>query len=414
MASSKQGTSLLEGVRILSFGSFVAGNLCPLLLAEAGADVVKIESPTRPEALRDYRSPGHRPVPEPSGIATCALFAGLARSTRSVGIEMAHPGGVQVAKDLAAQADVVIENLGPGTIDRWGCSAAELQALNPRLVVLSMSGYGRSGPLAGYRAYASSINNYLGLTAVWALDGTHFDFVAAIHGAVAVVAALAAVQQGSPGVALDLAQAEAGAAVMAPLYLDFLANGREWAAAPNEVPGSALSTVVRCVGEDAWLAVELEDLADWHTLCGFLDRLDLVAETASEIPRRRASLDAAIADWARTLTPLQAAVQLQRAGLAAGPVQNTEDLWRDAQLRSRDSFVELSHPDLGTVEYPNALDRLSVTPGRVVRRAPRLGEHTVEVLGQWLGLDGAAIGALEDTGAVWSADRHTEDRAHQL
>ena len=160
---------------------------------------------------------------------------------------------------------------------------------------------------------------------------------------------------------------------MAPLYLDFLANGREWAATPNEVPGSALSTVVRCSGEDAWLAVELEDLADWQTLCGFLERRDLVVEKSSEIRGHRGSLGAAIADWARALTPLQAAVQLQRAGLAAGPVQNTEDLWRDAQLRSRDSFIELSHPDLGPVEYPNALDRLSVTPGRVVRRARPAG-----------------------------------------
>lgn len=412
MASS-ESSSLLEGVRILSFGAFVAGNLCPLLLAEVGADVVKVESPTRPEALRNYESPGHRPVAEPSGSFTCALFAGLARSTRSIGIEMATSDGVRIFRDLVRHADVVIENLGPGTLENWGCSAAELHQLNPSLVVLSMSGYGRSGPLARYRAYASNINNHLGLTAVWALDGTHFDFVAAFHGAVAVAAALAAVRRGSDGVTLDLAQTEAGASVMAPLYLDFLANGREWQAQANEVPGSALSTVVRCRGEDAWLAVELEDLADWQTMCGLLERDDLAVEEPSGIAGRRLSLDAAIAGWASKLTPLQATVSLQRAGLAAGPVQNTEDLWRDPQLRSRDSFVEIDHPDLGGAEYPNALDRLSRSPGRVARRAPRLGEHTAEVLQEWLGLDGTTIGVLEQSGGVWQLHLDAQPRARE-
>ena len=214
-----------------------------------------------------------------------------------------------------------------------------------------MSGDGRSGPLARYRAYASNINNHLGLTAVWALDGTHFDFVAAFHGAVAVAAALAAVRRGSDGVTLDLAQTEAGASVMAPLYLDFLANGREWQAQANEVPGSALSTVVRCRVEDAWLAVELEDLADWQTMCGLLERDDLAVEEPSGIAGRRlSSTPRSPGGRASSLRYRPRVAPRRRTGSRPGAEHRGPV--RDPQLRSRDSFVEIDHPDLGGGRVP--------------------------------------------------------------
>jgi crotonobetainyl-CoA:carnitine CoA-transferase CaiB-like acyl-CoA transferase len=401
VSSSSDRLGLLDGIRVLSFGTFVAGNICPLLLAELGADVVKIESTDRPEALRAYDFPGQPELFEPSGMRTSALFAGLTRSTRSVCLHMNTAQGRDTFRWLVAKADVVVENLGPGTMESWGCSFAELLGHNPRLVMLSMSGYGRTGPLANYRAYASNISNHLGLTAAWAPDGTHFDFVAGIHGASAVVAALASVDRGAQGVVIDMAQTEVGAAVMAPVYLDFLANGREWAAEPNEVPGSLFSGVVQCQGVDAWVAIEIEDLRDWATVCAFLDRDDLTANEEPVPLERRVVLGDAIAEWAKTLTPFQVAHKLQRVGLAVGPVQNGEDVWRDAQHRSRGSFVEVWHPDIGFIEYPNANDRLNRTPGRVMRRGSRLGEQTVVVLREWLELPDAAIAELERVGAVW-------------
>lgn len=248
---------LLRGVRVLSFGSFVAGNICTVMLAELGADVVKIESRAHPEALRAYDAPGRPQIFEPSGIRTTALFAGMTRGLRSVCIDMTSDSGRRAFRRLAGQAHVVVENLGPGTMETWGCTFDELRSHNPRLVMLSISGYGGTGPLAGFRAYASSINNFLGLTSVWALDGIHFDFVAGTHGACAVVAGLSAVDRGAPGVFIDMAQTETGAAIMPGLYLDYLAHGREWDAGPNEVPGSLFSAVLRCLGADAWVAVEI-------------------------------------------------------------------------------------------------------------------------------------------------------------
>jgi benzylsuccinate CoA-transferase BbsF subunit len=415
MASSEPSSVLLDGVRVLSLGAFVAGNVCPLLLAELGADVVKVEDRSHPEALRAYDNPDQpRPV-EPSGVRTTVLFAGLARSVRSAAIDLANDGGRETFRQLAGRADVVVENLSPGSMEAWGCSFSDLRALNPRLVMLSMSGYGRSGPRAHFRAYASNIANHLGLAAAWAPDGTHFDFVAAVHGASAVVAALAAVDGGAPGVSIDLAQTETGAAIMAPLYLDALAHGREWTAVPNEVPGSLLSGVFRCDGADAWVAIDLEAADDWNATCTVVgcedlaldpERVDPERVDSERVDRQRdAALRGAIGAWAESLTPLQAASRLQRAGVAAAPVQNSEDLWRDPQLRSRGAFAEIDHPDIGVVEYPNTPCRLSRTPGRVVGRAPRLGEHTRAVLGEWLGLtDGDALDELARSGAVWQPD----------
>lgn len=404
MASSEPvPEGLLSGVRVLSLGTFVAGNICPLLLAELGADVVKVESRERPEALRSYDTPDQAEVFEPSGVRTTALFAGMTRNMRSVCIEMKSPAGGDAFRRLVEQADVVIENMGPGKMESWGCSFEELRSHNPRLVLVSISGYGRTGPMAGYRAYASNINNYVGLTEAWALDGTHFDFVAGVHGASAVVAGLAQVDRGAPGVYIDLAQTESGAALMAPLYLDFLANGREWCAEPNEVPGALFSGVIPCEGTDAWVAIELEDAADWESLFGLLGREDLKLGDAGASPSRHA-LRQALEVWAGALTPLQAALQLQRAGLAAGPVQNSEDLWRDAQLRSRASFVDIVHPDIGQVEYPGSPSRLSMTPGHVTHRGPRLGEHTRVVFSQWSEMSEADVGELEKIGAVWQPE----------
>jgi benzylsuccinate CoA-transferase BbsF subunit len=406
---------LLRGVRVLSFGSFVAGNICTLMLSELGADVVKLESRAHPEALRAYDAPGRPQVVEPSGARTTALFAGMTRGLRSASIDMASDGGRRIFRRLARRAHVVVENLGPGTMEGWGCSFAELRAGNPDLVMLSISGYGRTGPLSGYRAYASNINNFLGLTWAWALDGIHFDFVAGTHGACAVVAALQEVDRGATGVFIDMAQIDTGAAIMPSLYLDYLANGHEWAAGPNEVPGSFFSGVLACVGADAWVAIELEDAQDWDALCSFLERPDLCVEPGTPAPGVpspvvRASLHQAVAAWAATVTPLQATHRLQNIGLAAGPVQNGEDLWRDAQLRSRGAFVDVVHPDLGLLEYPDAPVSASAPTGPRAS-GPRLGGHTDEVLREWLGCSESELHELKASDAVWSPGATTEPSA---
>jgi benzylsuccinate CoA-transferase BbsF subunit len=392
---------LLAGVKVLSLGAFVAGNVCPLILAELGADVVKVESRSHPEALRSYYSPDHGAIREPSGQQTTALYACLTRSMRSLCLQLDTAGGPALLRSLTSEADIVIENLGHGVMERWECGYNELTALNPRIVMVSISGYGRSGPRGPYRAYASSIGNFLGLTSIWAPDGTHFDYVAGYHASFAAVGAWRQARDTGRGAFLDVAQIETGAAVMAPVYLDALANGRPWAHIANTVPGSLLSSVVRCAGADAWAAIELEDLADWKVMCDLLDQQTLVATSTADAKRFGPDLIVALERWTASLTPYQVALKLQAAGLAAAPVHNGEDVWRDPQLRERGAFMEVLHPDLGMIEHPQSPDRMSKTPGRIASRSRRLGEDTEAVLTDWLTMDPRTIGSLEDDGVVW-------------
>jgi crotonobetainyl-CoA:carnitine CoA-transferase CaiB-like acyl-CoA transferase len=389
---------------VLALGAFVAGNVCPLVLAELGADVVKVESLQRPESLRSYFSLDHPALHEPSGVQTTAMFSCLTRSMRSACIEVDRPGGGDTLRALARSADILIENMGPGVMERWGCSYEDLAGANPRLVVVSISGYGRTGPRGSYRAYGSSIANYLGLASIWAHDGVHFDFVAAYHGAYAALGAWKRAATTGEGTYLDVSQVETGMAPMAPMYLDALVNGTPWTYAPNEVPGSVLSAVLRCAGDDAWAAVELEDLADLGALARFLERPDLAGSDANDASPHFDELRGLLEVWASSLTPMQVAVKLQRAGLAAAPVENTEDLWRDPQLRARGAFVEVDQPEIGVMEQPQSPDRMSATPGQVRGRSRRLGEDTLEVLEEWLDLDPARLEALRADGAVYQAE----------
>ena len=387
--------------RVLTFGAFVAGNTAALILAELGMDVVKIESRMRPEALRNTFFLDHPDTREPSGVPTTALYGGLARSVRSVSIELAGPGGPEVFRRLAATADVVVENFRPGVLDRFGCGFDELRELNPRLSMLSISGYGRTGRRSTYAAYATNISNHVGLSSAWGhTHGYHFDYVAGYHGALGVLAALRQVESTGTGVHLDLAQVEAGASVMMPILVDRLATGADYVRRDNVVPGSVFSAVVACAGADRWLAVEAVDAETWQRLCAALE----VRAATPPSDAERVGVHTALAEWAEARTPYQAAHLLQRAGVPAAPVQDASDLARDPQLRARGFIVEIDHPDLGRIEYPGAIERTVLPTGGVKGAVPRLGEHTREVLADWAGIGGPDVEALAERGAVWLPD----------
>jgi benzylsuccinate CoA-transferase BbsF subunit len=397
-------TGALTGVRILSFGAFVAGNTVNMLLAELGAEVVKIESRARPEILRTFSYLVGPPAHEPSGVPQTPMYAGLARSTFGLSLEMTTPQGRAVFQRLAAVSHVVIENFGMHVMAGWGCSFEELTAVNPGIVVCSLSGYGRTGPRAPYRAYASNISNFIGLTALTGYaHGTHTDYITAEHGALAVLAALRQAGRTGRGVKLDVAQIEASAAVIAPVLLEPLVNGCDVPACGNEVPGALLSGTFPSAMANKPVALELEDLDDWSVLCAFLDRADLAAPSIEEATSKRELLRDAFASWSAQQSPFTAMHLLQREGLAAGAVYNNEDVARDPQLRDRHAVVEITHPDLGVIEGPESPHRLSRTPGRLRWAAPRLGEHTAQVLSEWLGMSHEEVDTLETAGAVFQA-----------
>ena len=362
--------SPLSKIKVISFGMVVAGAVSATALAELGADVIKIESPTVPDTTRRLRSGDA--VYEPSGVETSPAFANFNRSVRSLALDMKQPESVDLVLRLASVADVLLENYGPDVLERWGVGYEKISAVNPRIVMLSQTGFGHgSGPRSHYLAYGATIFSFMGITRIWGRSHTtHFDYLAGAHGLFAILAALAARDRTGLGTHIDQAQIGVGGAVMGPMLLDYLVNGHE----PGEDPPPGM--VVRCLGGDAWLAVEPEDDGDWQRLARLADAPD---------PGDHAAVTDAVRTWAGTLTPQQAMRMLQRAGLAAGAVQDIEDVVRDPQHRERHFLQEMDHPDLGVAEYPDPPYRLSKTPATIRRRTPRLGEHTTEILTEWLG-----------------------------
>jgi crotonobetainyl-CoA:carnitine CoA-transferase CaiB-like acyl-CoA transferase len=394
----------LAGLRVLSFGAFVAGNTSALPLAELGADVVKVEARARPEVLRTEAYAYGRYVSEPSGVTNTVLYAGLSRSTRSLSLEMHTEAGRELFRRLVAESDVVIENFGSNTqMAEWGCSFADLVEVNPTIVMLSLSGYGRTGPRADYRAYATSISGFIGLSSVWGYThGTLTDYLCSAHGVVGILAALARVARDGTPVRIDAAQIETAGSIMGPLVLEALA-GRDVAVRANDVAGALLSGVYRCAGDDRWVAVELEDVSDWKALCARLERSDLVVDDVARSGALRAELEAALTEFAASRTPHTVALLLQQCGIASGVVQTSEDVSRDASLRSRGMAVEIDQPDLGVIEYSQSPYRMSATPGRFRRPGPRLGQHTAEILEEWLGLSADEISEHAGSGAIFVA-----------
>jgi benzylsuccinate CoA-transferase BbsF subunit len=315
-------------------------------------------------------------------VETNLMFASYSRSCRSVALDMKNPADREVFLRLIAEADVLIDNFASGVMASWGLSHEKLAQLNPGLVMITVSGYGRTGPRSHYLAYGSNINSFMGLTRVWAPHGTQFDYTAVAHVLFAVFAALAQRDRTSKGAIVDIAQVEAGCAMFAPIYLGALNLGDTCVPEPNTVPGSAFATVLRCAGDDQWVAVELEDDADVAAAAELVG----LAGTGRFGSDRLALLRSALSDWAAAYTPEQAAVRLQAAGVAGAAVRGAAAEFHDAQLWGRGGVTAVDHPDLGLMLSPSPFHRLSRTPVRIRWPSVRLGQHTEEVLAQWLGL----------------------------
>ncbi|MEK7215686.1 MAG: CoA transferase [Chloroflexota bacterium] len=398
-------TAPFHQVRVLSFCQALAGNTCSKLLAELGADLVKVEARNRPDPGRQRRQADHPATYEPSGAETNAQLQASTLSTKGITLDMSRVEGRALAKRLVGAADVVMENFSATVMTRWGMDYESLRTVNPGIIMLSMPGLGKTGPKHQYVTYGGIISAFIGLTYLWEYPSTvHNDYIAAAHGAYAVAVALEHRTRTGEGLYIDLAHAEAGAALLGPAYIDYLANGREAQPTRNRVPGSAYSGVFRCKGDDAWLALELEDEADWPAFCTAIGQADLTQDPRFAAPAARwqnaDALDTLTEAWTSRRLPHQAMLLLQHAGLAAGAVQNGEGLYRDPHLWARGAIAEVTHPDLGAIEYPESPLRLSITPGKVRGPLSRLGQYNDHVYRGWLGMSADEVQALEQDSVI--------------
>ena len=403
--SGDSGRPALDGVRVLDLTWVLAGPYCTKVLADHGADVIKVESAGRPDPTRFapfmHLSRGPRTDPDTNGY-----FNEVNRNKRSIALDTRTDDGVAVLRDLVASCDVLVENFSATVMTRLGLGYDTLREINPRLVYVSMSGMGHTGPRAGWVSYADTVSASSGLTGLtgWGpgdLVGViygHGDIVAGLQAALATLAALEHRAETGSGQHIDLSQLEAIAAHMGT---SLLTSARS--PIGNAHPVWSPQGVYRCLGADNWLAISVRSDQEWAALCGVIERPELVSRGATAADRRRHGdlVDEAIGGWTRTLPADLAAELLQLQGVPAGAVQDGRQLVEhDPQLRARGFYVRREHPAAGAFLHEGLPIRLTRTPGSIRAPAPLLGADTEEVLREVAGYSPPRLVHLYDAGAL--------------
>jgi formyl-CoA transferase len=381
-ATTSTTPAALAGVRVIEMGQLIAGPFCGKTLGEFGAEVIKIEAPGAGDPLRNWRLLKN---------GTSVWWQVQSRNKRSVALDLRQAEAQELARRLIAEADVLVENFRPGTLEGWGMSPAELHTLNPGLVILRISGYGQTGPyrdLPGFGVIGEAMGGLRHLTAepgrVPVRVGVSIgDTLAALHGAIGVLAALYHRKaHGGPGQVIDVALHEAVFNVMESLLPEYSAFGAVREAAGSALPGIAPSNAYPC--QDGWVLVAGNGDSIFKRLMTAIGRDDLgqapdLADNAGRVARV-AEIDGAIADWTRPRTVQAVMDVLAAARVPAGKVYTAKDIAEDPHYRARGMILQQHTRDGDTLEVPGIVPKLSVTPGTVRSSAPHVGDDTDAVL----------------------------------
>jgi len=370
-------------------------------LGEFGADVVKIEATGAGDPLRNWRL---------LQDGTSVWWQVQSRNKQSLALDLRQKEAQDIARQLIAEADVLVENFRPGTLEGWGMSPEELHALNPGLVMLRISGYGQTGPyrdLPGFGVIGEAMGGLRHLTAepgrVPVRVGVSIgDTLAALHGVIGVMMALYHRKvNGGSGQVIDVALHEAVFNVMESLIPEYSAFGVVREAAGSALPGIAPSNAYAC--QDGWVLVAGNGDSIFKRLMDTIGRPDLgqapdLASNAGRVARIE-EIDAAISAWTQPRAIAQVMDALAAARVPAGKVYTAKDISEDPHYRARQMIVPQTTRDGHILEVPGIVPKLSVTPGTIRSSAPHLGDDTDAVL-QGLGLSAAQIATLRERGIV--------------
>jgi crotonobetainyl-CoA:carnitine CoA-transferase CaiB-like acyl-CoA transferase len=403
----------LNGVRILDLTHVWAGPLGTRILADLGADVVKVERPSGRGPRNPTIAPiggwiGGEPGDEPWNAN--AVFVKLARNSRSVCLDLKEPAGRDVFLELVKVADVVIENFSARAMPGIGLGYPELRAANSEVIYITSPGYGTYGPYRDWVAFGPSVEPMTGLTNVMGYDEDEprntamalIDPITATSAAAAVVSALRRRQAGRPekkGAYVEMSLHESGVSFHGPWLIEHQRGG-QITPIGNRHPHMVPHGVYRCAGEDGWVAMGCPDEATWGSICDLLGEREGRLDRHWDVEARRRhedQIDAAITAWTHGLDKDAAAEELQARGIPAGPVNTTPDMTGDAQTRARGFFVPYERFATPMPGNPIKMEGLSSSDWT---RCPRLGEHNREVLDEWLGYSYERIETLRQDGLL--------------
>jgi crotonobetainyl-CoA:carnitine CoA-transferase CaiB-like acyl-CoA transferase len=399
----------LSGVRVLEFTNAVAGPVAGLVLSDLGAEVIKLEPPSRgdPAVVGPLR-PGAPDRP----YNRVPLFNELNRGKLSLAVDLARPGARQLFLRLAAACDIVLQNYSPQVLTRLGLEYEHLRAVRPDIIVVSIPAFGSWGPLRERRAYGPGVDAMSGLCHLTGYgDGRPFkpgnffcDYNAGLLAALGAMAALRRRRLSGQGCYLECALLDSELPLVADALMDAAMNGRVQGALGNRHPHMAPHGLYPCLGQDRWLAIACPDDAAFAALARAMGRPELPEDprfsTCRARLRHQEELDAIVAAWSRTQDGRQAMERLQREGVPAAVVQDAGDLAADPQYRHRRYFHPLDHPEMGP--YPVSrlafrYQRLSALPQGP---APLFSQHADYVLRELLGLGQQEVEELYRSGVV--------------
>ena len=403
---------MLAGIRVLDLSRVLAGPYCAMLLADLGADVIKVERPHRGDDLREWRARTGQ-----GGMS--AVFAAVNRNKRGIALDLQDPEGARLLRELAARSDVLVENFVPGVADRLGVGYAAVSALNPGIVYVSVSGFGQTGPYAqrpGYNTIAQGMGGLMGVTGMpgdppTRAGGSIADIAAAYLAFGAVGVALVHRLRSGRGQHLDVNLLAATLGLLPDPVAHFFDSGKRPPRVGNRNPTLTPAEAFRT--QDGWLNVVLMNPEQWDRFCRVLgdEVLRTEARFATNLGRleHHAEMKARVEAALATGTTVEWVTRFEAASIAGGPIYELDEVFSDPQIRHLGLLAEVEQPTYeahgGRARMLGFPFRASATPPSIRRPAPLLGEHTAEVLTKVLGLSAAEVSRLASDGAIADASR---------
>jgi len=397
-----QPPGALADLRVLELGTLIAGPFCGQLLGDMGAEVIKIEAPGQGDPMRHW-GPQERGQPS-------VWWPVIGRNKKAITLDLRQPEGQSLFKELAATADVVIENFRPGTLEKWGCGWEALSALNPRLILVRVSGYGQTGPYsqrAGYGGIGEAMGGLRYIVGEPDRPPSRVgisigDSLAAVHACMGTLAALHHREKSGQGQVVDAAIYESVLNMMESLVTEFdqLGHVRERSGpilpriAPSNVYPTREGIVMIGANQDTVFA-RLCDAMNAPALAGDTRFRDHQARGAHQ-----AELDVIISRWTATLGTKELLVLLEQHGVPSGLIYRTSDMLDDPHFAAREAIVNTTHPHFGNLRMQNVAPRLSASPGSIRTPAPEIGQHNAEIYEGLLKLDAATMAALSVKGVI--------------
>ncbi|MHB1005031.1 MAG: CaiB/BaiF CoA transferase family protein [Chloroflexota bacterium] len=391
----------LDGVRVLDLGRFVAGPHCAMLLGDLGADVVKVERPTGDDS---------RSMPPQINGESLAFMVGN-RNKRGITLNFRHPRAQEILRALACEADVLVENFLPGTMEKMGCGWDTLHELNPRLIMVRISGFGQSGPYSQrpcFDTIAWAMSGLMDLTGE--PDGPPLrtgtlvvDCSTGLYATIGILAALRARDRTGRGQLMDLALFESAMSFLLTAIPDYVLFGELSARMGNRDRHSAPSTAFKA-GDGAWVMLGVGNDSQFIRLVDAMQMQHLLEDARFNSHDARlenvVELEHVVGEWVAGRTADEVVRVLEEVGVPGAKVATVADLIENPQVKYRGQIAELDHPKAGRIPMQGNIMKLSETPGTIRRPPPSLGEHNGEVLAEWLGYSPQQVENLQAEGVL--------------